>query len=451
MEPQLPSASYHEGSDAYSYDSGYAYYDTGLIGDASQGRGWATFIGVAALFVLGCWIVLTSVYIILHDDLLASAIKDRIQMQSAYEGRITDLRGEVGAVTGQLMLNQDEFDNKVEKLNSRQAMLEERQTTIAALMNDVDQVALALGQSEITGSLGAGTEQTRRLSPNVELVDAADDGNTIQLEFANQYDAVTISRPGYDILASAELPAVPQNRADRDLVRLAAGQYQLEADQFDMLNQIERNADAATLVIAQAIARTGIEPQEIARVRANENTAVGGPLIQVSPQVLPAKSSFERQLHRIRVQSRRARDLYSTLLSYPIRRPLTAGHPTTSRFGSRIDPFKRTLAHHSGVDFRANRGTPVHATAGGTVIMGRRNAGYGRMVEISHANGMTTRYAHLSRINVRKGQKVQAGDIIGRVGSTGRSTGPHLHYETRLNGSAINPKRFLDIGADMIQ
>ena len=90
-------------------------------------------------------------------------------------------------------------------------------------------------------------------------------------------------------------------------------------------------------------------------------------------------------------------------------------------------------------------------TADGTVITAGWNGGYGRMVEVQHANGFTTRYAHLSKILVSEGQKLSAGDIVGNVGSSGRSTGPHLHYEVRRNGDALNPARFIKVGKKVSQ
>ncbi len=118
----------------------------------------------------------------------------------------------------------------------------------------------------------------------------------------------------------------------------------------------------------------------------------------------------------------------------------------SSPFGMRTDPFNGRAAMHTGIDLRGERGEPVHATADGTVSIAGRDGGYGKMVEINHGNGLSTRYGHLSEIDVRVGQKVRIGQTIGKIGSTGRSTGPHLHYETRINGEAVNPQKFLRAG-----
>src|SRR5665213_2668774 len=101
---------------------------------------------------------------------------------------------------------------------------------------------------------------------------------------------------------------------------------------------------------------------------------------------------------------------------------------------------------HTGLDMRGDIGEPAHATADGKVTIAGRDGGYGNMVEIDHGNGFSTRYGHLSKIDVKVGQNVRIGETIGEIGSTGRSTGPHLHYETRVNGQAVDPQKFLRAG-----
>lgn len=123
---------------------------------------------------------------------------------------------------------------------------------------------------------------------------------------------------------------------------------------------------------------------------------------------------------------------------------------TASGYGTRIDPIYKTVKFHSGMDFSANVGTPVYATGNGVV----RNAGweglYGNCIQIDHGFGYVTRYAHLSKIDVRVGQKVVRGETIGKVGTTGKSTGPHLHYEVMVKGQIVNPVNyyFMDLNAD---
>ena len=101
---------------------------------------------------------------------------------------------------------------------------------------------------------------------------------------------------------------------------------------------------------------------------------------------------------------------------------------------------------HTGIDFRGDTGDPIRATASGTVTIAGWSGGYGKMVEIDHGNGLVTRYGHLSETDVDVGDTVRAGAVVGRLGSTGRSTGPHLHYEVRVKGEAVDPQKYLDAG-----
>lgn len=137
-----------------------------------------------------------------------------------------------------------------------------------------------------------------------------------------------------------------------------------------------------------------------------------------------------------------ARDLMVIRHSTPSIRPLEGGHITSS-FGFRQSPFSDKREFHSGVDFAAPVGTPVMATADGVVVSAGYMGGFGKCVEIDHGMGIVTRYGHLDAFSVKTGLKVARGDIIGKVGNTGRSTGPHLHYEVRLNGSPVNGERYL--------
>ncbi len=131
----------------------------------------------------------------------------------------------------------------------------------------------------------------------------------------------------------------------------------------------------------------------------------------------------------------------------PLRRPLRGEIDQTSGFGYRVDPFTRGLAMHTGIDFRDEWGAPVRATAPGRVTAAEWNGAYGQMVEVEHKGGLATRYAHLSSITVSVGDEVTAGSVVGRLGSTGRSTGPHLHYEMRVDGEAVDPQKWLRVAA----
>ena len=134
----------------------------------------------------------------------------------------------------------------------------------------------------------------------------------------------------------------------------------------------------------------------------------------------------------------------------PIHMPITGNFRQSSGFGNRTDPFTGGRAFHAGMDFAAPTGTPVFSAGKGVVTFVGTKSGYGNVVEVTHENGLVTRYGHLSSFLAKEGQAVNTGTPIAKVGSTGRSTGAHLHFEVRKADSAINPKQFLDAGKRLL-
>ena len=145
------------------------------------------------------------------------------------------------------------------------------------------------------------------------------------------------------------------------------------------------------------------------------------------------------------LNSEKLRELKRLAANLPLGIPLK-NYELSSGFGSRVDPINHHPALHPGIDMEAPYGSDVYGTGAGTVIFAGSMDGYGRVVEIDHGYGVVTRYAHLHRILVAKGENVGSHTVIGEVGSTGRSTGPHLHYEIRIGGAAIDPAQFMMLG-----
>lgn len=175
----------------------------------------------------------------------------------------------------------------------------------------------------------------------------------------------------------------------------------------------------------------------------------GGPLRRLlaldwfAPRAVDGLVRLDEQSQDLSQRSQRLQQLWQAelqvLQALPLRSPIDAAHERSSDFGVRRDPFTGGFARHEGIDFVAPAGTPVQATAAGTVVTAEPSGAYGLLVEIDHGHGLSTRYAHNSRLEVTRGQTVQAGQVVSRLGSTGRSTGPHLHYEVRIDGRAIDP------------
>jgi murein DD-endopeptidase MepM/ murein hydrolase activator NlpD len=198
----------------------------------------------------------------------------------------------------------------------------------------------------------------------------------------------------------------------------------------------------------------GIKPQEL-RMLEKPRDGRGGPLIEpqpLSPDNL--REALDSLSHRLEAKSDALSLLETHLIEERIRKsrlptslPVDAAWNTSS-FGFRLDPFTGDKAMHEGVDFTADGGTPIRAAAAGVVVNVEHHPGYGNVLDIDHGNDLVTRYAHCSKIVVQPGALVKRGQVIAEVGSTGRSTGPHLHFEVRIKGTAHDPNRFLELARE---
>lgn len=195
----------------------------------------------------------------------------------------------------------------------------------------------------------------------------------------------------------------------------------------------------------------GMEESELESV---QPPGSGGPL--VSPEDV-SEASLEAEIaelsNLIDVKSDRLNLLEVMLLQQtmqqsmlPDARPVDVGYNSSS-FGRRVDPFTGRTAFHEGLDFTAAVGTPIYAAAGGVVTVSEHMPDYGKIIKISHGSGLETRYAHASELLVKAGEVVKKGQVIAKVGSTGRSTGPHLHFEVRRDGAPLDPRKFLQRSA----
>lgn len=155
---------------------------------------------------------------------------------------------------------------------------------------------------------------------------------------------------------------------------------------------------------------------------------------------------FGSRIASIKARVAEAEALDNALLSIPLGHPVGAKTYRTSSYGLRKDPFTKRPTFHEGLDFGGQRLTPIVAAADGKVIFAGRNGGYGRSIEIDHGHGFVTRYGHMHKLNVKRGQIVKKGDKIGGMGSTGRSTATHLHYEIHFQGRVYDPDKFLKAG-----
>ncbi len=211
----------------------------------------------------------------------------------------------------------------------------------------------------------------------------------------------------------------------------------IESRQLAYAERLTRYADGRAERAAAAIRKLGLNPNQMLHF---SRDAVGGPLEILSTS---RDGSLDQRFERLGLSLARMEALEDSLDGIPQFLP-AARWSISSGFGYRRDPFTGRAAMHAGLDFKAGYGAPIYSAAKGTVSFVGRKSGYGNVVEVSHGNGLMTRYAHMSAFRAKVGQEVAAGDVIGAIGSTGRSTGPHLHFEVRINDRALNPRPFLE-------
>ena len=230
------------------------------------------------------------------------------------------------------------------------------------------------------------------------------------------------------------------------LVPEAASLAQIEARQLAFAENLTRFADRQSAAAAAAMRRLGLNPERML-ASLDDRSAMGGPLVELLPM---AENSFDPRFRRLGLSLARMDALQRGLQGIPQVIP-AAGRHITSGFGYRSDPFAGSAAFHAGIDFKGPTGAPIYSAAKGRVAFVGRRPGYGNCVDIDHGNGLRTRYAHMSAFRAKVGQTVMAGQPIGAVGSTGRSTGPHLHFEVRLHGRPVNPRPFLEVAPNVLE
>jgi len=386
----------------------------------------AFWIVVGTLVVMGIWSIVTGTYFAFRENVLTRLIGRQAEIQFAYEDRIAELRAQVDRITSRQLLDQEQFEQKLSALLQRQAILEQRTSALS-------------GEVTTTGSI----------RPARDTLLAQPPANSPPKASPNNYTMIFIAPP--DPEARLEMRTLPASATriastsdagglDGILRRISSTLDKVGRQQAAVLNNLEERVDTKARRMRSVLSDLGVG---IAKMPAGMD--VGGPYVALRAPRSSA-SAFARQLYRINVARAEINQYARTLVAVPVRKPVTGEVDMSSPFGMRMDPFNGRPAIHTGIDLRGDVGESVHATATGKVTIAGREGGYGNMVEINHGNGLATRYGHLARIDVKVGQFVRIGEVIGRIGSTGRSTGPHLHYETRVNGEAVDPQQFLRAG-----
>ncbi len=372
-------------------------------------RPWmaATFGGLSLLF-LSAYVGGTA-YLFFREDIVEASQVSQSQLRHGYEERIAALRSEVDRLASRNLVAQQELEMRLEEVLRRQAALGERQQMLTGL-------DLAAASAEV------------ELLPDEAVPPPA------------PRPALVPERAAMNTQPASKTSALPASADGAMLDRVEGALGMMERDLAMTVDTVTTTISQRTEQIASVLQSLGIDD-------APGLDNVGGPYepLALAPH---DTQSFLTTIAMVSDEIERLTLLREAADRLPLGRPIE-NVSVSSGFGPRVDPFVRRRAMHTGIDFLGTQGAAVRATAPGTVVSAGYAGGYGNMIEIDHGEGISTRYGHLSRIEVKVGDAIDPGEVIGRVGSTGRSTGPHLHYELRINDRAIDPMRFIRAGSEL--
>lgn len=395
-------------------------------------------IAVAGITAIVGWaIVATS--IVAMESIGAGNFREQARRDlHAYENRLNALAAERDKRAQEALAAQQRFSSALAQISDMQSELLRSETRRGELEAGIEVIQSTLRRT-MTERETAAKEATR-------LAAALAEGGVLPEADGNGAGDATV-----DFLSAALADAARER--DQTVADAEAALRQAEEMAYELRLVNERNAeifgqleDAMTISVEpleRMFRNAGLDPDRLISTVRRGYSGRGGPLMPVSlstrGEVTPEAERAGRILNRLDELN-----LYRLAAEkVPLALPVKGGFRYTSGFGTRWGRL------HYGTDFAAAHGTPIHATADGVVSHAGWLAGYGQLVKIEHAFGIETRYAHMSRIRVKPGQRVSRGDRIGDMGNTGRSTGTHLHYEVRVNGNPINPMTYIKAARDV--
>jgi murein DD-endopeptidase MepM/ murein hydrolase activator NlpD len=425
----------------------------------------ATLAGLVLIF-LG-WVAFATVNVVFKDRIITAKDHRYQQMQAAYENRVAGLQISYDELNAALVSAQDRFRATADTLQTKQ-------NAITGFLNRASQVQASIG-GQPPPVVPATASPALPGSADVEAPAdiRADDTGSSQLSVmpGPAEPQPRTARPVKSSILDdvfrrfASLSQAVSERLHAAPVRDMSQVYARHPGLRSLTEQTIRVAhigESENLLMARTegalgqgvgnlrnvMRSTGINPDSFAR-----KLGEGGPEIPLD-QVRIEGISDPKFTHAYLSAAARLDQLNSlsaAMEHVPLSMPVsTASFDKSSGFGARIDPFTGRYAFHPGIDFAGPWGSVVHATAPGTVVFAGNRGGYGNMVEIDHGYGIHTRYGHLSRISVRVGSQIGKGANLGRVGSTGRSTGPHVHYEVWYDDVVKNPNNFIEAGRHVL-
>ncbi|MDP2084597.1 MAG: DUF5930 domain-containing protein [Gemmobacter sp.] len=403
-------------------------------------------VAVSVGSVLIAWTLIATA-ILMIDQLSAGNAREQAQRSVAeFERRLDALSRERDERAMEALRAQERFNQALAKVSEMQSLLLASEDRRKEVETGLDVVQLTLrrtirerdeARSEAATLKGELIASGGEGSP--ELARARDDAATLDM-LATTLGATAVER---DTLAEATLAARAEARA------VAEAKRALEKRNDEIFRKLEEAVTVSMEPLDKMFRAAGLKPDEVLRQVRRGYSGSGGPLGAMRISTKGVVSDEDLRANAI-LSGLDTMALYRLAAArLPFAMPVKGGFRFTSGFGYRRDPKGFGTRMHSGTDFAGSRGTPILVTADGVVTKAGWHSGYGKMVTVRHAFGIETLYAHMSEIRVKEGQTVSRGDRIGDMGSTGRSTGTHLHYEVHVNDRPVNPMTYIKAASNV--
>lgn len=399
---------------------------------------------VTLLFL--AWVAFASVNVVFKEQIISAKERNLVAMQQHYEVRLSEMQRAYDEVNQLLTIAAERFSSKATELETYHQQLGSYIDREAELQRKL---------SELRTELKISFEPPRGQGTTAVLMRAIDLPSSPMLsrELPSPKD-VELADLTQSLRSVVDARTTEHRGAAKTTDKISAiGQRvdQLNVRHERLMTELEERTAQSIAEMESFIGSTGITVRRFVTRFEERRDGVGGPLIDLADMGVLATDpleydAVERRQLRIDAQLDRLDALSKAMAVIPLAVPVVDAHRMTSNFGPRRDPFTRKFQFHGGIDFAGPRGTAILSTQAGTVTIAGWHGAYGKLVELDHGYGFRTRYAHMSKVAVSPGQQVQIGDKLGEIGSTGRSTGPHLHYEIWVDGKVEDPASFIQAG-----
>jgi len=389
--------------------------------------------GFIASVFLACasWVAYATAGVFVHEMQLA-----------AKDAEVADVRVAYRSLLGEVADYQKRFSGVVRNLEENQAMMMKLAGRNTKIQKDLTSLKTSRqaradverARSKMTAQLGDVEVQIKSLA---------------ERNFSLKDDMASIETDLQDALRQRNTALLESTQMRHDIKVLENKLVLLEDKENNTVARLTDQSDTFIAGMESIIEMTGLDVTDLMSGDSELVAGQGGPFIAFKPDNRPG-GRLKSKLDTLENKLAYTESLQKVIKKLPFAPPLQ-GFYMTSKFGKRRDPVNGRWSMHYGLDFGSSPHAPILVTAPGTVVYAGWKGSYGKFIEVNHGAGIKTRYAHLSKIYVKKGQKVQFGEKIGRIGSTGRSTGSHLHYEIMFRDKGLNPMQFIKAGRNVFQ